>query len=70
MKCPEGLVAILTNPGAECAVRVAFRGAVADAEDVLTATKLPVVSDGELHEVDAKVPAGGTIIVLGRSHAE
>ena len=67
LKCPEGLVAILTNPGRECGVRVAFRGKFAEIRDVFGAgTIQPALRDG-VSEVEVRVPAGGECFLLARS---
>lgn len=67
MKCPEGLIAILTNPGAECRVRVAFRGRVRDIEDVLTARRFKAVALESVSEIEVNVPAGGVSVLLART---
>jgi len=66
LKCPEGLAAILSNPGEECSVRVAFRGEVAAVEEVLGATRLAAVARDGMCSCDVKLPAGGVSIVLAR----
>jgi beta-galactosidase len=66
MKCPEGLVAILTNPGAECRVRIAFRGTVRDIEDVLTARRIRASPRKGVSETEVTVPAGGVSVLLAR----
>jgi beta-galactosidase len=64
LKSPAGLAAILTNPGQECRVSVAFRGAFAEVSDVLAANRIkPVVRQG-MSEVEITVPAGGTRILM------
>jgi beta-galactosidase len=66
LSCPEGLAAILSNPGAECSVRVAFRGEITAVEEVLRASRLAtVVRDGACC-CEVKVPAGGVSILLAR----
>ena len=70
MKCPEGLVAILTNPGAECRVRIAFRGTIRDIEDVLTARRFRASSQKGVSETEVKVPTGGVSILLARTNGE
>ena len=66
LKCPQGLVAILTNPGKECGVKLAFRGEVAEVTDVLAARSIKAVSGQGSSEVDVAVPAGGACVVLAR----
>ena len=70
MSCPDGLVAILTNPGVACRVRVAFRGAVGDVEDVLAAKRLKAVSRNGLSETNVTLPAGGVTILLARTETQ
>jgi hypothetical protein len=64
MTCPDGLVAILTNPGAACRVQVAFRGEVGDIKDVLTGRPVKAVFRDGVSETEVTVPAGGVTILL------
>jgi beta-galactosidase len=66
MKCPEGLVAILINPGETASVRVAFRGPVDQVEDLLTAAKFPTVSGDGVRELSAAIPPGQVCVLLAR----
>jgi beta-galactosidase len=66
LKCRDGLATILTNPGPECGVSVAFRGTFADVADVLAARRIkPVVRQG-VSQVEVKLPAGGACILMAR----
>ena len=67
LKCPEGLAAILTNPGDECSVLVSFRGSVRNVKNVLTSEDLKVDKHEDVSEITVKVPAGGVTILLART---
>jgi beta-galactosidase len=67
MSCPEGLVAILTNPGAEASVRVTFRGDIRVIENVLAKQRIKAVSRNGAIAIDVKVPAGGVTVLLART---
>ena len=67
LRCPDGLVAILTNPDAECLVQIAFRGEFPQVEEVLGATRLTTTSRDGLSYCDVKVPAGGVSVLLART---
>lgn len=58
LKYPEGLAAILTNPGKKCRGRIAYRGPVRDIEEVLTAHKFKVAAADGVSVVAVKLPAG------------
>ena len=58
LRCPDGLVAILTNPDAECLVQIAFRGEFPQVEEVLGATRLTTTSRDGLSYCDVKYPPG------------
>jgi hypothetical protein len=65
---PDGLAAILTNPGPECRATVTFRGAVADVSDVLAGRQLkPALRQGA-SEIEVTVPAGGACVLRARTH--
>ncbi len=70
MSCPEGLVAILTNPGAEASVRVTFRGDVRVIENVLAKQRIKAVSRNGAIAIDVRVPAGGVTVLLARTKAK
>ncbi len=63
LKWPGGLVAILTNPGPECRVRVAFRAPVRDIQETLTAQRFDAVTTSGVSEIEVLVPAGGVAVV-------
>lgn len=67
LKCPEGWAAILTNPGAEGHVRVAFRGPVREIEEVLTAQRFQATASNGVSEIEVPVPAGGVSVLLART---
>ncbi|MBM3890090.1 MAG: hypothetical protein FJ388_13325 [Verrucomicrobia bacterium] len=66
LKCSAGLAAILTNPGPECRVRVAFRGTAREVEDVLSVRRFKPSSRNGVSEIEARVPAGGVTVLLAR----
>ena len=66
MKCPEGLVAVLINPGDTASVRVAFRGPVDQVEELLTAGKFPTVAGDGVRELNAVIPPGKVCVLLAR----
>ena len=67
MKCPEGLVAIMSNPGAECRVQVAFRGVFPEIEDALAGRRFKASARDGTSETDVEVPAGGVSVLLARN---
>jgi hypothetical protein len=67
MAFPAGLAAILTNPGAECRVRVAFRGPALDIEEVLTARRFKATATNGVSETEVLVPAGGVSVLQART---
>jgi beta-galactosidase len=67
LKCPEGLAAILTNPGPPCRVHVVFRGTVRGLKEVLTDQALEAKKSGGASEIEVTVPAGGVSIVLAQT---
>ncbi|MGO8749662.1 MAG: beta-galactosidase [Thermoguttaceae bacterium] len=66
LKCPEGLAAILTNPGSPCRARVAFRGAFAEVADVLAAERIKPQFRHGVSEIEVPLPAGGACVLLAR----
>jgi beta-galactosidase len=66
LKCADGLAAILTNPGPECRVRVAFRGGAREVEDTLTGRRYKAASRNGVSEIEARVPAGGVTVLLAK----
>jgi hypothetical protein len=66
LKCPEGLAAILTNPGSPCRARVAFRGAFAEVADVLAAQRIKPQFRHGVSEIEVTLPAGGACVLLAR----
>lgn len=63
MQCPDGLVAILTNPGAECRVKVTFHGRVREIEDVLTKRCFKAAFRNASSEIEVMVPAGAVSVL-------
>ena len=63
MSYPDGLAAILSNPGAACRARVAFRGAAEDIEDVLSGRRFKAAARNGASEVEVNVPAGGVVML-------
>jgi hypothetical protein len=66
LKCPEGLAAILTNPGPQCIATVVFRGDFAEVVDVLAARRIKPVFRLGVSEAEVALPAGGACILLAR----
>jgi hypothetical protein len=66
LKCPEGLAAILTNPGPECRVDVAFRGPVEDIEEMLTGRRFHAAAGNSASQIEVSLPAGGACVLLAR----
>ena len=66
LKSPDGLAAILTNPGPQCLVTVTFRGVFTDVTDALSGRQIkPQLRQGAT-EAEVTVPAGGACVVLAR----
>ena len=63
LKWPEGLAAILTNPGPECRVHLVFRNPVRDIQETLTAKRLDAVTTSCVTQIEVLVPAGGVTVV-------
>ena len=70
MSCPDGLAAILSNPGAACRPRVAFRGEVRDVEDVLSGRRFKAAARNGAGEIEVNVPAGGVVLLHARCGAD
>jgi hypothetical protein len=68
LKCPDGLAAILTNPGPQCRVRVTFRGHFAEVADVLASRRIKPVFRHDACETEVELPAGGVCIL--RTHGK
>jgi hypothetical protein len=67
LQCPDGLAAILTNPGPQCEAIVTFRGAFAEISDVLAGRRLePVLRQGG-SDVRIDIPAGGVRVLRART---
>jgi beta-galactosidase len=69
LKCADGLAAILTNPGGQCGVQVAFRGEFAEIHDVLAARLIKPALRHGVSEVEVSVPAGGVCLLSARCAA-
>jgi hypothetical protein len=67
MQCPDGVVAILANPDAECRVKVAFHGKVREIEDVLTGKHFKAASRNAPSEIEVTVPAGGVSVLHAKA---
>jgi hypothetical protein len=64
---PDGLAAILTNPGAECRATVTFRGAFAEVAEVLAGQRIKPVSRQGASEVEITLPAGGACVLRAQA---
>jgi len=70
MTCPEGLAALLTNPGPACTVQVAFRGHFSEVVNVLGGSRQATVARDGACCCDVQIPAGGVVILLARAPAK
>ena len=66
MGCPDGSVAILTNPYEACRVRVTFQGDFGDVKNVLAGEPVKTVARGGATDANITVPAGGVTILLAQ----
>ena len=64
---PDGLAAILTNPGPECRATVTFRGAFAEVPEVLAGRRLrPALRQGA-SEIEITLPPGGVCVLRAKA---